>query len=42
MLAKALDWEKIVDNEWTYIPLLFIVCMWSFCFGLLIGWLISL
>jgi hypothetical protein len=39
MLAMALDWKKIVDNEWTYIPLVFVTCLWSFGIGLLIGWL---
>jgi hypothetical protein len=42
MLAMALDWEKIIDDEWTYIPLVLFLCLWSFGIGMLIGWLMSL
>jgi hypothetical protein len=41
MLAMALDWKKIVDNEWTYIPLLVTVCLWSFGIGWVLGWALT-
>ena len=33
---------EIADDEWRYIAVLLIVCLWAFGLGLLIGWLMTL
>jgi hypothetical protein len=35
-----MDWEKLIDDEWYYIPIVCMLMLWSFGIGWFLGWVL--